>query len=66
MTVNSSLSSLYSCSFINVISLQKNTWYCNSDTDPAAIVRKRFNSTVEFLPQPSAILVGMDNADLLI
>lgn len=37
-----------------------------SEHDPAAIIKKRFNSGIESLPHPSAMFVGIDDADLLI
>jgi hypothetical protein len=47
-------------------SLESNNWYSNSDIEPTAITKNRFNSALLFHPQPSAILVGTEELDLLI
>lgn len=47
-------------------SLDNKSWYCNSEQDPVAIIRKRLNSGIDSRPHPSAMLVGIDAADRLI
>lgn len=47
-------------------SLDNNNWYSNSEIEPVAMTRKRFNSALLLRPQPSAMLVGTEELDLLI
>jgi hypothetical protein len=54
----------YSFSVIKCKSLAKSNWYSSSHADPIEIFRKWANSAFDFRPLPSAILVGIDAADL--
>ena len=51
------MSEIYSRSFAS------SSWYSSSDNDPVAITRNRLKSGLVFRPQPSAILVGMEELD---
>lgn len=51
---------------MNIKSLTNNNWYCNSEHEPVAMMKNLFNSGIESRPQPSAILVGIEEEDLLI
>ena len=42
------------------------SWYSNSEDEPAAIVKNLLKSASVLLPQPSATLVGIEEADRLI
>ena len=61
-----SCKSKYFCSDRYFKSLESNSWYSSSDADPNAKFRNRVNCGSELRPQPSAIFVGMDAADLRI
>ena len=47
-------------------SLANKSWYCNSEQEPVAIVKNLFSSKMELLPQPSAMLVGINDEERLI
>lgn len=53
-------------SFINLKSLDRIIWYSSSDAEPRAIFKKYANWESLPLPHPSAMLVGMDDAERLI
>jgi len=42
------------------------SWYSNSEHEPVASVKNLLKSGSVFLPQPSAMLVGIEEADRLI
>ena len=44
-------------------SLESSSWYSNSLHEPVEITKKRFNSALEFLPQPSDMFVGIEELD---
>lgn len=47
-------------------SLERINWYSNSEEEPVAMTKNCFNCGFEFLPHPSAMLVGMDEEERLI
>lgn len=47
-------------------SLAKINWYSSSEQEPVDITKNRFSSGKLFRPHPSAILVGIEDADLRI
>ncbi len=42
------------------------SWYSNSEQEPVAMVKNLLKSGFEFLPHPSAMFVGIEEAERLI
>ena len=55
-----------SCWVINPNLNEINAWVFNSYKEPRAILRKRLNSSLDRLPNPSAMLLGIETADRFI
>ncbi len=47
-------------------SLDSSNWYSSSEQEPVAMVKNLPSSAILLLPQPSAILVGMEELERLI